>query len=118
MGPLLLELGVLPMVGVGTSGFMVLYTSSSTTIQYIFLGVLKVDYALCLVAVSMVAAAVGNTVMYYLVKKYKKTWFVVAVLCAMIGGSTILLAVTGIYRSWAAWAMGEDMGLQPLCGHH
>lgn len=91
LGPLLLELGVLPMVGLGSSGFMVLFTSSSTTIQYILLGMLKVDYAICLVFVSMIAAAIGNTVIYFFVKKYNKTWFVVAILCAMIGASTILL---------------------------
>mmetsp|Transcript_27209 Transcript_27209/g.65647 ORF Transcript_27209/g.65647 Transcript_27209/m.65647 type:complete len:557 (-) Transcript_27209:539-2209(-) len=117
LGPLLLELGVLPMVSVGTSGFMVLFTSSSTTMQYILLGVLKVDYAVALTIFSMVAAGIGNAVMYWMVKRYNKTWFVVGALAFLIGASTILLGISGIYRLWRSWEVGENMGLQPLCRH-
>lgn len=37
LGPLLLELGLHPMVSTATSNFLVLFTSSSTSIQFILL---------------------------------------------------------------------------------
>lgn len=37
LGPLLLELGLHPMISTATSNFLVLFTSSSTSIQFIIL---------------------------------------------------------------------------------
>jgi hypothetical protein len=56
-----------------------------------FLGLLKVDYAVAFMTLSAIGGAVGNVVVYALVKAYNKTWFVVALLCFVVGISTILL---------------------------
>lgn len=44
VGPLLLEMGVHPLVGVATSSFTVLLTGSSTAIQFLIMGVVSWDY--------------------------------------------------------------------------
>ena len=58
-GPLLLELGMRPQAAAATSGFMVLFTASSTTLQFLLAGALRADVA-WLGMVSLAAAAAGN----------------------------------------------------------
>jgi hypothetical protein len=55
------------------------------------LGLLKVDYAMAFMTMSAIGGAVGNIVVYALVKSYNKTWFVVGILCFVIAISTVLL---------------------------
>ena len=38
LGPVLIEMGVLPQVAVATSSYMILFTSSSTVVQFVILG--------------------------------------------------------------------------------
>ena len=68
LAPPLLATGQNPLVTVATTGYMVLYTSSSTVVQYCLLGSLQFDYAAFYVLVSMVAAVVGNTFLQFLVR--------------------------------------------------
>src|SRR3989338_3775831 len=44
VGPLLLEMGVNPLVSVATSSFTVLFTGSSTAIQFLIMGTVSWDY--------------------------------------------------------------------------
>ena len=108
LGPILLELGMLPLVGTASSGFMVIFTASSTTFQFLIMGQLQVlkllspssslplpsssflvfllpppvcwsecwqiDYALFFCGIGLLGGAIGNTVVSFFVKKYKKTW--------------------------------------------
>jgi len=42
LGPILLEMGLVPIVGTSSSGFMVIFTASSTTFQFLVMGQLQV----------------------------------------------------------------------------
>ena len=44
LGPILLEMGLVPIVGTSSSGFMVIFTASSTTFQFLVMGQLQVLY--------------------------------------------------------------------------
>ena len=85
IGPIMLEMGLSALVGSATSGFMVLFTASSTTVQFLIMGQLTVDYAIFFGLIGCLSAAVGNTVVSWLVKKYKKTYFLVFMLAVTIG---------------------------------
>ena len=102
------------MVSVATTGLMVLFTSSSTTMQYLFLGRLKLDYAIFFTLVGTVAASIGNTAIHHVSRKYRKTWFVVAILAITIGLSAVLLGYVGYYRAIRSWLEGEDMGFRDI----
>jgi len=115
LSPLLLSAGMNPLVTVASTGMMVLFTSSSTAVQYLILGRLQADYALFFMSVGVVAAVVGNTLIHFIVRKYKKTWFVVAILAITIILSTFLLGYTGFYRTMRSWLQDEDMGFRDLC---
>jgi hypothetical protein len=45
LGPILLEMGMVPLVGTASSGFMVIFTASSTSFQFLIMGQLQIDYA-------------------------------------------------------------------------
>jgi uncharacterized membrane protein YfcA len=115
LGPLLLELGMLPLTAAASSGFMVLFISSSTAFQFLVMGQLQADYALCLCAVGALAGAVGNTAVGYLVRRSRKTWFVVAILAAVFAVSSVLMAAAGYARAAEEQAHGRSPYGQPLC---
>lgn len=115
LGPVLLELGMLPMVATASSGFMVLFTASSTTTQFLILGQLQVDYALFFAGIGLVGAGIGNTGVNYLVKKWRKTYFIIFMLAGIIGISVILMGITGAVTEISAWQHGKNIGFRPLC---
>ena len=115
LGPLLLEIGMLPLVATASSGFMVLFVSSSTAFQFLIMGQLQADYALFFCAVGAVAGAVGSTGVGYLVRRYRKTWFVVAILAAVFSLSSLLMAYSGMERAASERAHGRSPYGQPLC---
>jgi len=72
-GPILLEMGVPAIVQSATSSFMILFTSSATTFQFMILGLLPYDYSIWYFIWGFASTYVGNIYINYLVKKYKKT---------------------------------------------
>mmetsp|Transcript_53696 Transcript_53696/g.112039 ORF Transcript_53696/g.112039 Transcript_53696/m.112039 type:complete len:573 (-) Transcript_53696:79-1797(-) len=115
LGPVLLQLGMLPIVSTTTSGFTVLFTASSTTLQFLIMGQLQADYAAFFCTVGIVAGGVGNTVVGYFVNKYKKTWFIVAILTFILFLSAFLMGYAGYVRHMAALAHGKNLGARALC---
>lgn len=115
LGPILLEMGLVPLVGTSSSGFMVIFTASSTTFQFLVMGQLQVDYAMFFCAIGFVGGAIGNTAVGWLVTKYKKTWFVVALLSAVLALSTFLMGYAGYERAMVGLAHGKNQGIRPLC---
>jgi uncharacterized membrane protein YfcA len=115
LGPILLEMGMVPLVGTASSGFMVIFTASSTTFQFLVMGQLQIDYALFFCCIGFVGGAIGNTVVGYFVKKYKKTWFVVAILSVVLAASTFLMGYAGYERAIVGMKHGVNQGIRPLC---
>ena len=60
-GPLLLHLGVNSQVSSATTGFMLMFTAGSTSIQYIIGGELPLEWAALFGAVGYTAGVVGST---------------------------------------------------------
>ncbi len=64
-GPLLLDMGLNPIVSTATSNFLVLFTSSSTTLQFMLIGALNLKYGIFLTVSSTVGSYIGT----YLIQK-------------------------------------------------
>jgi len=58
-----------------------------------------------------VGGAIGNTGVGYLVKKYKQTWFIVALLSAVLALSTFLMGYAGYERGMVGLAHGKNQVL-------
>lgn len=116
-GPLLLALGVNPAVAAATSGFMVLFTSSSTTIQFLVAGMLRADYAIWYGGVGVLATVVGQSFAGWYIRVYGRQSVVVLTLGIVIGLSGV---VTGLAGSFSVAADYRDkdwdaFGLHELC---
>jgi len=115
LGPILLEMGMVPLVGTASSGFMVIFTASSTSFQFLVMGQLQIDYAGFFCCIGFVGGAIGNTGVGALVKKYKKTWFIVAILSVILAASTLLMGYAGYERAAIGLEHGVSQGIRPLC---
>jgi uncharacterized membrane protein YfcA len=89
---------MVPHVSAATSAFMIVFTSSATTVQYLILGRLPYDYALTCFIAGFLGAVVGHIGVAYMVRKYKKQSLVSFMLATVIGFSGLLMVGLLIYQ--------------------
>eukprot|EP00698_Gefionella_okellyi_P022523 TRINITY_DN7483_c0_g1_i1.p1 TRINITY_DN7483_c0_g1~~TRINITY_DN7483_c0_g1_i1.p1 ORF type:complete len:458 (+),score=98.78 TRINITY_DN7483_c0_g1_i1:80-1453(+) len=94
--PIMLYMGMLPQVVQATGGLMVLFTSSSTTAQFLVLDALPYDYAGFFWAASFLGGLSGQLFVAWLLRKYNKMSLIVLILGVVIGVSAILMGAIGI----------------------
>ena len=66
------------------------------TTSFIAFGTLTWDYALVLFCLGLVTTAVGQVGVSFLVKKYKRSSLVALSIAAVVGLSTVLMALHGV----------------------
>ena len=96
-GPLMLEMGVHPMVSAATSAVMILFTTISATTTFIAFGLLIYDYAVYLFFFGLVGTCLGQLIVGHYVKKYNRSSLISLSIGAVVGLSTVLMGVEAIY---------------------
>ncbi|CBJ31853.1 conserved unknown protein [Ectocarpus siliculosus] len=86
------------MVASATSAVMILYTSFTATTSFMVFGLLEEDYAIALFVVGLAATAVGQVVVNHLVKKYKRTSFIVLSIGAVVALSAVMMGGHSLYN--------------------
>jgi uncharacterized membrane protein YfcA len=94
-GPLLLQVGMHPQASAASSSFMILFTASSTTLQFFVLGMLPADYGLWLGLLGFASSALGQTLVKAAVKKTGRASLVIFLIASIIAVSTVLLFFIG-----------------------
>jgi len=94
--PLMLELGVIPEVSRVTSAFMIMFTSSCTSMQYLILGKIEADHAIWYMVWGFVGALLGHYVVEWLLKKYNSTSILVYILAWGVTASAAAMASVDI----------------------
>lgn len=84
VAPIMLELGVAPSVAQASSSFTVLFTSGSTSVQFILLGKLPWRAAIWFWVIGFVSAIAGQNLVAYLMDRYKKQFLLGFLLAVMI----------------------------------
>lgn len=111
-GPLLLHMHVIPSVVAATSSFMILFTSSSTTFQFVVLGRLPVRLAAWFFAIGFASAVLGQTI----VKKYlKRPSYIAFLIGAAILISVVAMSTLEVLQLVDDIEAGRSMGFQSLC---
>jgi len=113
--PLLVELGLEPVVAAATSTYMILFTASITVAQYSFLGRMPFDYGIWFAATGFLAALLGQLVIGYIVKKYKMQSIIVFLLVAVMVISIFLMGGLGISKVVLDYQNGVYMGFKTPC---
>ena len=111
LGPLLVALGCLPQPVAATSAYVVFITATSGLCQVIIFGLLPYDYAALSAAVGLASTFFGQSVVDYIVKKYKKDAIVILVIGAIMAIALVLMTYAGIMKV----ANGAPIGFSPLC---
>ena len=97
ISPLMLDIGVSPQSTAASSSLMVLFTSSSTSLQFFLGDMLDLQYAGVMFFISMLASLTGITFIGKMIKKYKRPSIIVFLLAGITGFSAVLLPVYAYY---------------------
>lgn len=87
ISPLLLEIGLHPLIASSTSNFLVLFTSSSTSIQFILFGMVKQDFGIIFFILSIIGSIIGSMAVQKIIKKTGKYSYLIFIL-----GFTLLIS--------------------------
>ena len=92
-GPLMLQMGVHPLVASATCAVMIMFTSVAATAMFIAFGTLKWGYAVFLFIVGLITTAVGQFGVAYLVQMYRRVSLVSLSIGAVVAISCVLMAL-------------------------
>merc|ERR1719158_1560751 len=117
MGPLLLELGMTAEANQATTAMFVFLSSSLATIQFVVLGKTMPDFVIWFTTWVTVFTFVGQTGIDYLLRKYKRSSFIILSIAGIIAGSLVMMSLIGFYEVYNDIQRGANMGLKPhnLC---
>lgn len=113
--PIMLELGIIPEVSVATSSFAILFTVSSTALQFWIFGLLPMDYSIAFLFVGFVGAFVGQIVVHVLLKDDDKPRFLILVLGILIIITTAAAFGYGLYQAISDFRDDVNIGFNKLC---
>ncbi|RLN59238.1 hypothetical protein BBJ29_003735 [Phytophthora kernoviae] len=118
-GPIILEAGVLPVVQSATASYMILFTASSTTLQFAingqFPGELQFDYMAWFALVGCLGGFCGLRCVGFFVKKYKRESIMVYTLAATIGLSAVAMGFIGLQTTLSDLENGVHLGFHGIC---
>jgi uncharacterized membrane protein YfcA len=120
MGPVLLELGLLPEVCQATTALFVLLSSSLGTAQFILLGKEMPYFVLWYTFWVAISTIVGQMMSDRIVRVYKRTSFIVFAVCGIVAMSAVMMIWVGTSEVMDNWATGRHMGFNfaGVCGGH
>ncbi|CAB4317668.1 unnamed protein product [Prunus armeniaca] len=99
LGPLLLEIGVIPQVASATATFVMTFSASLSVVEFYLLKRFPIPYALYLTSVSVLAGFWGQCLVRKVVTILKRASIIVFILSGVIFASAITMGVIGIETS-------------------
>ncbi|KAH9064827.1 hypothetical protein Ae201684P_003609 [Aphanomyces euteiches] len=118
-GPVMLENGITPLVQSASTSYMILYTSTSTTIQYTiagqFPGQLQYDFVCWYVAMGFLGGLFGKTFVQVIIKKTGRMSYFLYFLALNSVAQAIAMGYIGIRDVVHDIQKGASMGFSSLC---
>ena len=116
LGPILLDLGIHPIVGTVTTNFLVLITSSSTTFQFILFKMLNYQYGFFCIIFSALGSYCGTCLVNSYVKNTGKQYFIVLILFFVVVISAIVLPLSSLINIINDYSKGINVfEFESLC---
>ena len=114
-GPMLLSLGIQAEEMAATSTFLVLLTSSITTIQYLANGLLNYGEFGIYVAFGFVSFLIGIFILKALIKRTNNRSLILFLLAVVVGIGACLLVYLGVDEVITALKQHKKMGFRKYC---
>ncbi|QCE05887.1 Transmembrane protein TauE-like [Vigna unguiculata] len=115
LGPLLLEIGVIPQVASATATFVMMFSSSLSVVEFYLLKRFPIPYALYLTSVSILAGFWGQFFVRRIVAFLGRASIIVFILSGVIFASALTMGVVGIENSIEMINNHEFMGFLGFC---
>ncbi|XP_054820268.1 sulfite exporter TauE/SafE family protein 4 [Prosopis cineraria] len=115
LGPLLLEIGVIPQVASATATFVMMFSSSLSVVEFDLLKRFPIPYALYLTSVSILAGFWGQFVVRKLIAILRRASIIIFILSGVIFASAITMGVVGTEKSIRMIHNHEFMGFLGFC---
>ncbi|CAJ2632473.1 unnamed protein product [Trifolium pratense] len=115
LGPLLIEIGVIPQVASATATFVMMFSSSLSVVEFYLLKRFPIPYALYLFTVSVMAGFVGQLFVRKLLRILGRASIIVFILSGVIFASALTMGVIGIDKSIYMIQNHEFMGFLGFC---
>ncbi|KAL2250711.1 UNVERIFIED_CONTAM: Sulfite exporter TauE/SafE family protein 4 [Sesamum indicum] len=115
LGPLLLEIGVIPQVASATATFVMMFSSSLSVVEFYLLKRFPMPYALYLMGVSILAGFWGQFFIRKLITILRRASLIVFILSGVIFASALTMGVIGIEKSIKMINNHEFMGFLDFC---
>ncbi|CAN6576721.1 unnamed protein product [Malus baccata var. baccata] len=115
LGPLLLEIGVIPQVASATATFVMTFSASLSVVEFYLLKRFPIPYAIYLTSVSILAGFWGQFLVRRVVSILKRASIIVFILSSVIFASAITMGVIGIKMSLQMISNHEFMGFLDFC---
>lgn len=114
-GPLLIELGFDAREATFTATFIAVFTSISGALQYIFAGLVQMDYLFCCLSIGLVGLWIGMKHILDYVKRTNKTSIIMQTLAFCVGVAMILVALPGAQKTFQDYQSGSLLRLRNFC---
>ena len=98
INPVLIKMGYRPEIAAAISGFVVLFTSSSTTSQFLIAGAFDFQNALTILIISAIGSFLGSFYVGRLIRKYKRPSLLIWILFFLLVLSGLTLAPVGFMQ--------------------
>ncbi|XP_058092157.1 sulfite exporter TauE/SafE family protein 5-like isoform X2 [Magnolia sinica] len=115
INPILLQMGIPPQITAATSSFMVLFSSSMSSVQYLMLGMKHVDHALIFAFGCFIASLLGLAIVQRAIVKYRRASLIVFSVGTVMAVSTVLITSFGVFDVWREYESGQYMGFRLPC---
>jgi len=113
LGPLMIQMGVLPQVAAGTTATMIVLTSSSAAFLYVSTGQVPPVYAVTFFFTAFCGALVGKTQIDAYVKRKGLASILIFILAGIIAFASVMVTVAGLLKySDQEWCFE---GTQEVC---
>ena len=109
LGPILLSYGIFPVVSTVTTNFLVLLTSSSTSLQFILSNMMNYQYAFVSIIFSILGSYVGTKIIHHYFTKSGRQSLLIFALVLVIGSSALILPISSIISTLDDIEKGIDI---------
>lgn len=114
--PLMLAYGVRPEQATATSSSMVVFTSSTTILQFIVANKLHPEYAVAVFCISLLGSYTGIRVVKRLIDRFNRPSIVVFILAVIMGLVVLLVPTYGIINLMHDYQNGSvNLGFKDFC---